>query len=439
MDIKIVSLFPQLYHEFLSTSLIKRARETNKVSVEVKSLLNYVKPGVRVDAPTVGHGAGMLLKAEVIDEALQDAGVKKQKNVIDPLVIFFSPHGKSLDQRYAHELYEKIKQRDGKLVLCTSRYEGIDARAEEYYADELISIGNYVLMGGDLPAMVLLEAILRFVPGIVGREESVKEDSFEGLYVDHPHYAEPDIWKGKQIPPILKSGNHKKIALWREEEARKRTVFHHFQWLKSQITSRKERSAIAQTIPNHYCALMHNDIMLPDGTVGTSSVTSIDIHDLARSSRTYGIKHYFVVTRLEAQQKLVKHFLSFWQEGEGVEYNKNRHDALQYVSLLATYDEVIASITEKEGVTPIVIVTSSRDTISKAPFITYYDQGKVWALKRPVLFIFGTAHGLSPAFMDTCDFRLLPLEGFSDFNFLSVRSAAAIILDRWLGINPCYT
>lgn len=441
MNIRIITLFPALYKDFLETSLIRRACEKKLSSIETIPLFAYAKAGERIDAPIAGHGAGMLIKPAIVERAMNDAGV----NVADqrenrPFVIFFSPHGTKLTQKKLNELHDKIVQRQSQVVLFASRYEGVDARSEEVYADEILSIGDYVLMGGDLPAMVLMESLLRLVPGVVGDPDSVTSDSFENLYVDHPHYADPDVWQDLQIPPVLKSGNHKKIAEWRKTQSQERTVQNHFQWLKTQQIPSSEKPSIKALIPHHYCALIHNEIMLPSGLSGHSSVTSIDIHDLARSSATYGIENYFVVTDLPAQQKLVKHFLSFWQEegGEGADYNAVRHSAIKRVILQPTLDDVIEEITRKEGIAPLIIATSSR-TSTSGEKITYYDQEKIWALKRPVLLLFGTAHGLSPAVMNRCDFRLLPIEGFTDFKFLSVRSAAAIILDRWLGINPCYT
>ena len=438
MNVSIISLFPSLYSEFFNTSLLKHAQEKGLASFSTVPVFQLARSGERIDAPVVGHGSGMVIKAEIAEKAFDSLSITRQNIDQEPYVIFFSPHGKKLDQKHLHHTYKNIEARNNRVVLFASRYEGVDSRVEEFYADEILSIGDYVLMGGDLPCMIFLEALLRLVPGIVGSKFSVENDSFENLFLDHPHYADPDIWKGMQIPPILKSGNHLKIQQYREIISCKRTLKNNFEWLKKHYIEVKKRTFIKENIPPHYCALLHNDIMLPNGQSGTSSVTSIDIHDIARSSRTYGIEHYFIITKLASQQALVKQFLSFWHEGKGAEYNAHRCDAVSNVSCMHELEEAIHTIEKKHNKKPLILVTSSRDTISKAPMISYHDQSKVWELDRPVLLVFGTSHGLSPELMDKADFRLLPLEGFSNFNFLSVRSAAAIIFDRWLGINPCY-
>jgi tRNA (guanine37-N1)-methyltransferase len=401
-------------------------------------MLELAGPKKRVDSPVVGHGSGMLLGTEIIEKAYNKA---LSFHDIKPFTIFFSPHGKILDQRVLELLHQKIKDRGNNVLLYAGRYEGYDVRAEEEYADEIISIGNYVLMGGDLPAMVFIESILRLIPGVIGKENSVLQDSFQSPYLDYPHYAQPQEWHGKEIPVILKSGNHKALLEWRSEEARKRTMLRNFQWWRESEVPLLERKACKKHIPHHYAVLLHNDVMVPGNNPGEpnksseSSVTSIDIHDISRSCATYGIKNYFVVTRLLAQQKLVEIFLSFWHDDRGQEYNANRAFALNNTFLKTELSEVIAEVKKLEGIEPLLIVTSSRREIEHKNFITFHDQEKIWSQGRPIIFVFGTAHGINPKIMNQCDYRLIPLEGMEEFNFLSVRSAAAIVFDRWLGMN----
>ena len=206
-----------------------------------------------------------------------------------------------------------------------------------------------------------------------------------------------------------------------------------FLWIRQHCKDAKDKLLVEQKLPAHYVVLMHDQVVVQEGMVGTSSVTSLDIHDIARSSKTYGIKNYFVVTPLIDQQKIVSKILEFWNTS-GIEYNKQRHTAVKEVELKENLQAVIAAITEKEGKAPVVIATSAQAG-DQAQRITYYDQSVVWAQERPVLFIFGTAKGLSDELIKQCDYLLLPIEGFTSFNHLSVRSAVAIILDRWLGCN----
>jgi tRNA (guanine37-N1)-methyltransferase len=430
MKISVATLFPSLYDEFLNSSIIGKSIKKKLIDIEKINMLEIAGKD-RIDTPIVGHGSGMIIKTEIIEKTIN---IIKQNNE-KPFTIFFSPHGETLNQKKLHEIYNKTNENKKDILLIAGRYEGIDTRAEIEYADEIISIGDYVLMGGDLPSMIFIESFCRLIKGIIGDEESVKNDSFESALIDCPHFGNPDTWKNKKIPEILKSGDHKKIEDWRRKESIKRTAHSHFDWWRKNKTSQKDRSEFLNSIPKHYCAILHNDVMMPDGKTGESSVTSIDIHDIARSSTTYGIEHYFLITRLQAQQKIIDKFLNFWHEN-GELINENRSHALKNVSWLPELDDVIEKIkNENDGIDPVCIATSSRREIPHKNMISFYDQGKIWRLNRPILFIFGTAHGISPKIMEKIEFRLCPIEGMKEFNFLSVRSAAAIIFDRWFGIN----
>lgn len=429
MNISVLTLFPELYKPFFEVSLIKRAQEKGTISCHVNNLLSYVQPKVRVDDTTFGHNAGMLLKPEIIEQAV-DAS---ERDFGKAYKIILSPQGKILTQPRLQELYERIKN-EKHLMLIASRYEGLDARVESYYADELVSVGNFVVMGGDIPAMLLLEGLLRFIPGVVGKEESVQLDSFSGAFVDYPEYTRPVVWKGMEVPEIVRSGNHAAIDSWRQEQAAQATVKKHFNWVRSISTTKAEQKLVRKYIPHHYTALMHNDIDLKEGRIGHTSVTSIDIHDIARSSATYGLQTFFIVTSLKDQQKIVEKMLSFWiDEKIGGDYNHNRHQAVRTVQVKSELDDVIAAIEEREGKKPLIIGTSAREC-DAAKIISYFEQDLAWQHDRPILFLFGTGSGMSESLLNRCDYMLPPLQGFSDFNHLSVRSAVAIILDKWLGI-----
>lgn len=432
MNISIISLFPDLYKPFLETSLVKRAQDDGKVVIDLKSLFSWCAPKERADAPTFGHGAGMLLRPEVIERAVEAQELRHGK----AYKIFFSPQGKILDQVLLREIKQQSESYEH-CMLLPARYEGMDARVEAEYADIVISLGNFVLMGGDIPAMAFLEGFLRLLPGIVGKEESVERESFSGPFVDYPEYTTPVVWKNREVPTIIRSGNHQAIRQWRHEKAAEKTVLHHFSWLRSMVSTAEDKALAYSFIPSHYAVLMHTEVLLPgaeQNRTGETSVTSLDIHDIARSAYTYGLKNYFIVTPLEDQQKIVNQLLSFWQTGVGVSYNPHRHKALNEVRLAASLDEVCRQIEHQEGKKPLVIATSARHEIGDK-MITYDDQELVWQEGRPVLFVFGTGKGLAPQILDRAAYILVPINGFSSFNHLSVRSAAAIIFDRWLGIN----
>ncbi len=430
MNISIATVFPDLYRDFLNTSLIKRLQEKEIASYDVVSFSSFCNPKERIDAPAVGHGAGMVIRPEVV-ERLVDAQDKKWGKSYK---IFLTPQGKKLDQTLSEQL-AKIFQEQKHVMLLAGRYEGIDQRAHEEYADLEVSIGDYVLMGGDLAAMVLLEAVMRYVPGVVGKDDSVAMDSFSGTFVDFPTYATPaKDWRGHSVPEILTSGNHAALKNHRNDKAAQRSVRGHFGWVKNHCRTKEDKSLVSKHMPHHYLVLMHDNVLVQDGKIGTSSVTTLDIHDIARSCCTYGVKNYFLVTPLVDQHKIVETMLNFWH-GAGIDYNRGRAQAVDLVQLSQSLDQVIADIEKKEGKKPLLVATSAKQQGDASQRITFFDQDKVWVHDRPVLLIFGTAKGLSDELINRCDFLLLPIDGFTEFNHLSVRSAAAIILDRWMGIN----
>ncbi|HLC07175.1 MAG TPA: tRNA (guanosine(37)-N1)-methyltransferase TrmD [Candidatus Babeliales bacterium] len=431
MKISILTVFEQLYNPFVHTSLVGRAQEKGIVHIDVQSFFSYVQPKERIDAPTFGPGAGMLIRPDVVQKAIED----KEQKYGKAFKIFFSPRGEKVDQRVFETIVARA-QKCGHLMIIPARYEGMDARVEDEYADMILSMGDFVIMGGDVPAMLLLEGVLRLIPHVVGKEESVARESFAGPFVDFPSYTEPLEWKGKRVPDVLRSGNHAAIEKWRSEHAVQKTVREHFLWLRSHNVTDHDKKLARHYIPPHYVALMHSDVLIgEERKPGVTSVTSIDIHDISRSSKTYGIEGFFIVTPLLDQQKIVQKMFDFWKKGIGFEYNRCRYDAIQLAQLLGSLHEVIREIEEKEGKKPLIVATSAQMADAQQ-IVSYYDQKKVWESDRPVLMLFGTGQGLSPEVIAQCDYLLLPVNGFSDFNHLSVRSAVAIVLDRWLGVNP---
>jgi tRNA (guanine37-N1)-methyltransferase len=430
MNISILTVCDQLYEPFVHTSLVGRAQEKGIVHIDVQSFFTYVRPKERIDAPTFGPGAGMLIRPEVVQKAIEDKEARYGK----AFKIFFSPRGQKIDQRVFETIAARGKE-SGHLMIIPARYEGMDARVEDEYADMVLSVGDFVIMGGDVPAMLLIEGVLRLMPQVVGKKESVSRESFNGPFVDFPSYTEPVEWKGERVPDVLRSGNHAAIEKWRTEHAVQKTVREHFLWLRSQVLTSDDKKLASHYIPPHYVALMHSDVLVgEERRQGVTSVTSIDIHDIARASKTYGVDGFFIVTPLIDQQKIVQKMLDFWKKGIGFEYNRCRYDAIQLVQLVDSLNEVIKKIEEQEGKKPLVVATSAQVTDAQS-VVSFFDQKKVWEADRPVLILFGTGQGLSSSVIKQCDYLLLPIDGFTDFNHLSVRSAVAIVLDRWLGVN----
>lgn len=212
MHIDLLSLFPGYFTGPFDESIIKRARMAGLLDIHLVDIREYASgPHRQVDDRPYGGGPGMVLMTEPVINAIRDQ--KKE----DGYVIYLSPQGTKLDASHAKRLAEKSH-----LVLLSGHYEGIDQRIIDLEVDEEISIGDYVLTSGAPAAIVLIDAIARFIPGVLGHPDAATNDSFEkGL--EGPHYTRPPLFEGLSVPPVLLSGNHKEIDKWRQDESLKRT------------------------------------------------------------------------------------------------------------------------------------------------------------------------------------------------------------------------
>ncbi|PIP23716.1 MAG: tRNA (guanosine(37)-N1)-methyltransferase TrmD [Candidatus Nealsonbacteria bacterium CG_4_10_14_0_2_um_filter_38_17] len=207
----VITIFPEIFSSYLKESLISRGQKKKLIKINVHNLRKWTKDRHKtVDDRPFGGGLGMVLKIEPIYQAVQQLKHLKQK------VILFTPRGKKFNQQLAYKL-SKLDR----LILICGRYEGVDERVAKNIADMEISIGDYDLMGGELPAMVLIETISRLIPGVLGKEQLLKERITKGKgFIEYPQYTRPEVFspeKGSnwQVPKVLLSGNHKKIAEWR--------------------------------------------------------------------------------------------------------------------------------------------------------------------------------------------------------------------------------
>jgi tRNA (guanine37-N1)-methyltransferase len=207
----------------LTESLIGRASQKKILDIKVTDVRLFSKDKhKKVDDKPFGGGVGMVLKPQPLYDAIKSTGVKKKNNLYKnpytkPYVIYMSPQGKTLNNEIVKNL-SKFKH----LVLICGHYEGIDERIMNY-VDEEISIGDYVLTGGEIPAMVLVDSVARMLPGVVKEESSVTNDSFYNGLLDYSHYTRPIVFRGHKVPDVLLSGDHKKIEEWRKKEAYRRT------------------------------------------------------------------------------------------------------------------------------------------------------------------------------------------------------------------------
>ncbi|WP_102796064.1 tRNA (guanosine(37)-N1)-methyltransferase TrmD [Bowmanella denitrificans] len=212
----VVSLFPDMFDNFTQQGVFGRAVKSGLLQVECFNPRDFTHDKHRtVDDRPYGGGPGMLMMVQPLTDAIHAA---KQAAGENPKVIYLSPQGNKLDQQGVRRLSETEN-----LILVAGRYEGIDERVIEAEVDEEWSIGDYVLSGGELPAMVLMDAIARFVPGVLGHEQSAEQDSFNEGLLDCPHYTRPENLDGRLVPDILLSGNHEKIRQWRLKQSLGRT------------------------------------------------------------------------------------------------------------------------------------------------------------------------------------------------------------------------
>jgi len=215
MQIEVISLFPEMFAALTEYGITSRARQRGLYQLTLTNPRQYTQDVHHtVDDRPYGGGPGMVMLAEPLTAAIGDAKARLQAQGLSPRVIHLSPRGKPL----THEKVLQLKECQG-LVLLASRYEGVDQRVLDTLVDEEVSIGDYVLSGGELPAMVLLDAIIRQLPGALGDADSAQEDSFVNGLLDYPHYTRPEEFAGLKVPEVLLSGHHEKIRQWRLQQS----------------------------------------------------------------------------------------------------------------------------------------------------------------------------------------------------------------------------
>lgn len=218
MRIDILTLFPGMFKGVFGKSIIKRAQAAKKLKINIYNLRDWsLDKHRKVDDKPYGGGCGMVLSCQPIFDAVDELlGRPSKKSKIK--VILLTPQGKKLNQKVAQRL---VKHKH--LILICGHYEGVDERVRRHLVDEEISIGDYVLTGGEIPVMVLVDSLARLIPGVLGHKDSNKAESFSQGLLEYPQYTRPAVYKGYKVPHILLSGDHKRIEAWRKEESRKIT------------------------------------------------------------------------------------------------------------------------------------------------------------------------------------------------------------------------
>ncbi|MCK5084179.1 MAG: tRNA (guanosine(37)-N1)-methyltransferase TrmD [Candidatus Pacebacteria bacterium] len=229
MQFDVITIFPKMFDSYFNESILARAQKNELIQISVHDLRKYATDKHKtVDDTPYGGGVGMVLKIEPIYRILRDLkiikkdGTKTRKTLKNTKVFLMSAKGKIYNQSLASEFSEL-----NRVILICGRYEGVDERVAKYLVDEEISIGEYILTGGEIPAMAIIDSVSRLIDGVVGKKESVLDESFSKKgYLEYPHYTKPEIFLPNKktslsVPKILLSGNHKKIKKWREEHSKR--------------------------------------------------------------------------------------------------------------------------------------------------------------------------------------------------------------------------
>ena len=239
MNFHVLTLFPEMIQQGMNTSIIGRAITGGYLSVEAINIRDYAfNKHQKVDDYPYGGGAGMLMQAEPVYLAYQSI---EEKIGYRPRVVYLTPQGSVFNQTMAKDF---AKEKD--LVFLCGHYEGIDERVLEEVDTDLVSIGDYVLTGGELPAMVMMDSISRMVPGVLSNQESGETESFAGNLLEYPQYSRPEEWHGKKVPPVLLSGHHANIEAWRREQSILRTAKNRPDLLKKADLTNKEWNQVRQ-------------------------------------------------------------------------------------------------------------------------------------------------------------------------------------------------
>ncbi len=239
MRFDVFTLFPEVMEDYLQAGILGKAQESGRIEVHLHHLRDYTSDRHRTtDDEPYGGGGGMVMKPEPIFKAVESV---LGDSLGEVPVILLTPQGRVFDQTIARELAGSKR-----IALVCGRYEGVDERIREHLATDEISIGDYVLSGGELPAMVLIDSVSRLLPGVLGDSEATKKDSHTNDLLEHPHYTRPPVFRGWEVPEVLRSGDHARIARWRKEQSLRRTYLRRPELLDQTRMTDEEREILEE-------------------------------------------------------------------------------------------------------------------------------------------------------------------------------------------------
>jgi tRNA (guanine37-N1)-methyltransferase len=427
MRFEVITLFPELFGSFLDKGLVAKAHEQGTIRVTCTNPREFARNKHKStdDAP-YGGGSGMVMMPGPIMEAIESREADGRLHRI-----LLTPQGKPFDQATARRLAEKPA-----IALICGRYEGVDERVRTAM-DEEISLGDFVMTGGEVAAMAVIEATARLLPGVLGNMESTHEESHADGLLEYPQYTRPPEFRGESVPEVLLSGDHAAIARWRRKQALARTRKRRPDMLAGKKLDAADQKLLAELDAERprapvYIALVHYPVKDREGNVVTTAVTNLDVHDLSRSSRSFGLDGYFVVTPIEAQRELVGKILEHWIDGSGKQRVPERGVALGLCESIDSIAAACAAIEARHGKAPRLVTTAARLPQGRATVPYSQLRGMMREGDAPWLILFGTGHGLAPEVLEQVELAL-PAIRPGVYNHLSVRAACAIILDRVFG------
>jgi tRNA (guanine37-N1)-methyltransferase len=417
MRFTVVTILPELIEPVLAAGVVGRAARAGVIDVATINPRDFTADRHRtVDDTPYGGGPGMVMKCEPVVAAIDAAGPGHR--------VLLSPGGAPLDQARVAALAAHDH-----VVLVCGRYEGIDERVTELAIDEELSLGDFVLSGGELAALAEIDAVARLVPGVLGEPASAADESFSAGLLEYPQYTRPLTFREREVPAVLTGGNHAAIAAWRRDRALERTA------RRRPDLVQRHAAATADLARRTYVGLVHHPVVDRDSATITTALTNLDVHDIARSSSTYGLAGYYIVTPVTSQRDKAAHIARMWQEDQVKEH---RAQALALVRPVATITDAIEDLAARHGRPPVVVATSASEaSFAAAPRVAAAELVAAEATSpAPMLILFGTGWGLDDKQIPAVSRVLAPIRGAPTWNHLSVRSAVAVALDRLFGRRP---
>lgn len=422
----ILTLFPEFFSSPLKVSLLKRAQEKGLIKFNFINPRDFSQtPHHNVDDRPFGGGPGMLMQLQPLLDALDFVSPNAS-------ILLMSPAGETLTSDLAKHLsHEK------ELTLICGRYEGIDARLESFYPIREVSLCPAVLNGGETAALAVIEAVCRFIPAFLGKDESSADESYSTGLLEYPQYTRPENYAGRKVPDILLGGNHARISSWRRQEALRKTLRKKPELLLDAPLDKNDADYLRE-LPrlrpgrNLSFCLCHYPVRLEDGRIGSSSLTNLDVHDIARISQSFGMGPFYILLALKEQRDILENILKHWQKAH-IQEHGDRIRALAHVRPVRDFTELEEKARTHFGISPVYIASSALwpDKKNRNKLLLPGDIRSI-CRERPVVLLLGTGRGLDMKSLGL-DYDLLRPLRFLDENHLSVRTAAAIMADRILG------